>query len=180
MTTLLRYDAACRALAEAKSFDEVREWEDKAAAVREYSRRARNRTLELDALEIRERARLRRGQLLLELRESGELADGRKKQSSADDCSSVTLESKQSPVQGPRFLRTDFRAERMCSGVPAWTGPIPARTREFPDWATSREIFVDGDQIKPCRIPSATACTRFLTPSRCCTSRITLLMVRSE
>ena len=62
MTALLKYDAACRAVAEAKSFDEVREWEDKAAAVREYSRRARNRELELDALEIRERARRRRGE----------------------------------------------------------------------------------------------------------------------
>ena len=64
MTALLKYDAACRAVAEAKTFDEVREWEDKAAAVREYSRRARNREMELDALEIRERARRRRGELL--------------------------------------------------------------------------------------------------------------------
>jgi hypothetical protein len=35
-TALLKYDAACRAVAEAKTLDEVRDWEDKAAAVREY------------------------------------------------------------------------------------------------------------------------------------------------
>jgi hypothetical protein len=75
----LKYDEACRAVAVAKSFDEVRDWEDKAAAVREYSRRIRNRSLEIDALEIRERARRRRGELLIHLRENGQLLDGRTK-----------------------------------------------------------------------------------------------------
>ena len=37
MTALLTYDAACRAVAEAKTPDEVRDWEDRTAAVREYS-----------------------------------------------------------------------------------------------------------------------------------------------
>jgi N6-adenosine-specific RNA methylase IME4 len=91
MNAILKYDAACRAVAEAKTLDEVRDWEDKAAAVREYTRRAGNRTLELDAIEIRERARLRRGQLLLALRAEGKLSQGtgRKKSSAADF---VTLE----------------------------------------------------------------------------------------
>lgn len=92
MTALLRYDAACAALAEARSFDEVRDWEDKAAAVREYARRARNRSLEIDALEIRERARRRRGELLIELKTAGQLIEGRKKLSTADDSIRITLE----------------------------------------------------------------------------------------
>jgi hypothetical protein len=79
MTQVLKYDEACRAVAAAKSFDEVREWEDKAAAVREYSRRIHNRSLEIDALEIRERARRRRGELLIQLKGSGQLLDGRTK-----------------------------------------------------------------------------------------------------
>jgi N6-adenosine-specific RNA methylase IME4 len=87
-TALLRYDTACRAVAEAKSFDEVRDWEDKAAAVREYTRRAKNRALELDALEIRERARRRRGELLIALKQEGKLRRG--KISAADDI--LTLE----------------------------------------------------------------------------------------
>jgi hypothetical protein len=47
MTSLLKYAAACRAVAEAKKLDEVRDWEDKAAAVREYTHRVGNRQLEL-------------------------------------------------------------------------------------------------------------------------------------
>ena len=93
MTALLRYDIARQAVAEAKTFDEVREWEDKAAAVREYTRRIGDRDMELDALEIRSLAHRRRGQLLAELKRKGTLVEGRKKLSAADDGSErVTLE----------------------------------------------------------------------------------------
>lgn len=85
MTALLRYDAACRAIAEAKTIDEVSDWIDKAAAVREYTRRIGNRQMEIDAIEIRVRARRRRGELLIALRDQGLIRDGRQKQSSADD-----------------------------------------------------------------------------------------------
>jgi N6-adenosine-specific RNA methylase IME4 len=84
VTAILKYDAACRAVAEAKTLDEVRDWEDKAAAVREYTRRAKNRTMELDAIEIQERARKRRGELLLALKSLGQLAQT-KKQPVIDD-----------------------------------------------------------------------------------------------
>lgn len=82
---LLQYDAACHAIATAKTIDEVTDWVDKAAAVREYGRRARNRQLEIDAIEIRVRARKRRGELLLELKQAGQLAEGRKKLSAPAD-----------------------------------------------------------------------------------------------
>ena len=92
MTALLRYDVARRAVAEAKTFDEVREWEDKAAAVREYSRRARDRAMELDALAIQQDARRRRGELLLALKAAGELVEGRRKKlSTAADSFRQTL-----------------------------------------------------------------------------------------
>lgn len=90
MTALLKYDAACHAIAEAKTVDEVSDWIDKAAAVREYGRRIKNRQLEIDAIEIRVRAKKRRGELLLRLREQGRIRDGRKKQSDDDD--RLTLE----------------------------------------------------------------------------------------
>lgn len=92
MTALFKYDAACQAVALAKSFDEVKTWEDKAAAVKEYARRANNRTLELDALEIRERARRRRGELLIELKAEGRLAKGRCPQPLRDGGSVVFLD----------------------------------------------------------------------------------------
>jgi N6-adenosine-specific RNA methylase IME4 len=89
MTALLKYDAACRAVAAAKTLDEVRDWEDKAAAVREYTRRIGNRSLELDAIEIRERARRRRGELLLTLKADGKIARGSAQMSSAEDISTL-------------------------------------------------------------------------------------------
>jgi hypothetical protein len=60
-TELARYDAACRALAEARSVDEVREILNFAEAQRAYAKMAKNRNLEADAFEIRKRAERRLG-----------------------------------------------------------------------------------------------------------------------
>ncbi|MES0071882.1 MT-A70 family methyltransferase [Mesorhizobium sp. M0058] len=64
MNALVRYDAACIALAEAKSVDEVKDWRDKAEAMRAYARQAKNKKLEVDAAEIRVRAERRLGELI--------------------------------------------------------------------------------------------------------------------
>lgn len=63
-TELVRYDAARRALAAAKSIDEVRKIRGSAAALRAYAKQAKNRTLEIDAAEIRIRAERRVGELI--------------------------------------------------------------------------------------------------------------------
>ena len=53
---LARYDAACRAIAEAKAVDEVLLIHDQARAMAAAARIAKNWTTEIDAAEIRIRA----------------------------------------------------------------------------------------------------------------------------
>lgn len=76
MAELLRYDAACRALAEAKAVDEVKEVRDRAEALRHYARQANNRDLEIDAAEIRFRAERRIGELIIDQKQAEGLNRG--------------------------------------------------------------------------------------------------------
>jgi N6-adenosine-specific RNA methylase IME4 len=71
VTSLVKYDAACRALADAKAVDEVKDIHDKAEAMRIYARQAKNSQLEADAWEIRKRAEDRLGALSSMLDKSG-------------------------------------------------------------------------------------------------------------
>jgi N6-adenosine-specific RNA methylase IME4 len=76
MTRLTRYDAACRAIAKAKSVDEVTGIRNKAEAMRAYARQAKNRELEVDAAEIRVRAERRLGELIGAQKRTIGLANG--------------------------------------------------------------------------------------------------------
>lgn len=73
---LVHYNAACVALAAAKSTDEVKGWRDRAEAMRAYAHQSKNRQLEIDAAEIRIRAERRLGQLIAEQKETVGLATG--------------------------------------------------------------------------------------------------------
>jgi len=90
---LAKYDAACRALALAKSVDEVQAIRNSAAALRAYAKQAKNRQLEIDAVEIRLRAERRVGELIAAQKETVGLAKGTKGQLKGRDRSggSVTV-----------------------------------------------------------------------------------------
>lgn len=75
---LIRYEAACHALAECKAVDEVKAWADKAAAMQAYGRMAKDKTLEVDAAEIRIRAERRLGEMIAGQKAEGGLNRGAK------------------------------------------------------------------------------------------------------
>jgi len=74
---LIRYDAACRAIAQAKRVDEAKQIRAEAIAMRAYARQAKNRQLETDAIAIRKRAERRVGQLMKAQSESVGLSRGK-------------------------------------------------------------------------------------------------------
>lgn len=84
---LVRYDAACRALAEAKSVDEVKHLRDKAEAMRAYAHQAKNKQLEVDAAEIRIRAERRLGEMISEQKATIGLSTGSRGQLAGRDAS---------------------------------------------------------------------------------------------
>ena len=73
-TQLVKYDAACLALAEARNVDEVKEISNKAEAMRAYARQAKNKDLEVDAAEIGLRAKRRLGEIIILQKETVGLA----------------------------------------------------------------------------------------------------------
>lgn len=70
MPGLIRYDAACKAIAKAKAVDEVKKIRNASEAMRAYARQAKNKQLEIDAAEIRIRAERRIGELMREQNET--------------------------------------------------------------------------------------------------------------
>ena len=62
-TELVKYDAACRAIAEAAVIDDVVVIKDKSEALRAYARQIKNPKLEADAWAIRKRAEVKLGEL---------------------------------------------------------------------------------------------------------------------
>lgn len=122
---LIRYEAACRALAEAKAVDEVQEIRNRADAMRIYMRQSKNKAMEIDAAEIRIRAERRLGQLIEEQkRETGLNRGGRPSVETGSDEAPVKTGSVREPVSIPTLAdagidkKTSSRAQKLAA-VPA-------------------------------------------------------------
>jgi len=76
MAELVKYDAACRALAEAHAIDEVKDIRDRAKAIAAYAKQAGNLEMEIQASEIRFRAERQMGEMMEEKRRLGLFATG--------------------------------------------------------------------------------------------------------
>lgn len=76
MTSLTKYDAACRALAECRTVDEVLEVRDHAERIRLYARQAKDRQLLADASDIHLRAERQLGVMLKAAKELGQISRG--------------------------------------------------------------------------------------------------------
>lgn len=129
MSELIKYDAACRMLAEAVAVDEVQGIRNKAEAMRAYARQAKDRDLEISAAQIRFRAERRLGELIIAQKETVGLARGgrpRSDETSADaeQVSPPTLE------QAGIDRKLSSRAQRMASIEPARFEQLLDRHRE--------------------------------------------------
>ncbi len=70
------YDRACALIATVASVDDAADWRNKAAAMREYARQAKNLDLEIQCAQIRSRAERRLGQLIKAQKETVGLHKG--------------------------------------------------------------------------------------------------------
>ena len=133
MTSLVRYDAACRALAEAKAVDEVKDLMDKAEAMRVYAHQAKNKTLEVDAAEIRIRAERRLGEMLAQQKAEGGLSQGARLQgagSGSNSGSSAVVTNDHRPKLADAGISKDLssRAQKIAAV------PEPEFEQQIGEW----------------------------------------------
>lgn len=144
---LVKYDAACRALAEARTVDEIREIGNRAEAMRAYARQAQNRQLEIDACEIRVRAERRLGEVIIEAKKTSTICapgGGRQREAGALTLKDIGL----SPSVSVRAQNLAvIPADKFEDGVSGWRAS--ARRSEarlslpFPD---QRNPYARGDR----------------------------------
>jgi N6-adenosine-specific RNA methylase IME4 len=127
-TAILKYDAACRAIAEAKAVDEVKDIRNKADALRLYWRQAKNREAEISMAEIRFRAERRIGEIKKDLRASGELHEGgRPVKTSASDAAVSKIKLSDMDIDE----HSSRRCEQLANIEPNSFDRLVARWREL-------------------------------------------------
>lgn len=121
-SSLLRYDAACRALADAKSVDDVKDIRDRSEAMRAYARQAKNKQLEVDAAEIRIRAERRLGEMIAGQKATVGLATGTRGQLSGKDTSGSSVVA---PPERTRATLADAGIDKKLSARAQKMAAVP-------------------------------------------------------
>ena len=137
MTELVKYDAACRALSEARSTDEVRNILNTAEAMRAYARQAKNRLMETDAAEIRIRSERRLGELIKAQKETVGLNQGAK--------GSVVTGAGREPVKDERPTLAEASIDKKLSSRAQQLAELSPEgfERRVADWRGGIEAGVD-------------------------------------
>lgn len=90
--TFVTYDAACKMLAEAKSFDQVRAIKDEWDYVKLHAQKVRDRQLLAEAIEVQTRAERRMGEIIAEAKQKGWIKEGRTKKEDGAEQTRFTLD----------------------------------------------------------------------------------------
>lgn len=132
MTELIKYDAACRMLAEAVAVDEVQNIRNQAEAMRAYARQAKDRALEISAAQIRFRAERRLGEIIIAQRETVGLAKGGTpyRKSTCADAEQVENAPPPTLEQVGIDRKLSSRAQRMAAIEPVRFEQLLERHRE--------------------------------------------------
>lgn len=119
MTSLIRYEAAKAALAEARAVDEILQVRNHAEQLKLYARQAKDLSLLADATEIRLRAERKLGVLLVNAKETGQLGIGRPSRSNLSPTTGSdeeeTEENGSAPEQFSRVTLEEAGIDRKLS-----------------------------------------------------------------
>lgn len=144
MTRLVKYEAALAALAECKSVDEVKGWIDMSAAMQAYRRMAGDKTLEIDAAEIRIRSERRLGELIIAQKASVGLSSGARMNGAAsgkNDGSSAVVTHDRRPKLADVGVSKDLSARAQAIAA------VPQKDfeREVGEWRT--RVKREGERV---------------------------------
>src|SRR4030095_6423794 len=144
---LVKYDAACRAIAAARATEQFGSMRTHAAALKVYAQQAKNRALEIDAAEIRIRAERRVGELMDAQRSNGGLNRGAKG-------SRKVTGSKKNPVKDDRPTLAEAGIDKYLAHRARQLASVPESKfeRMVGDWRGRAVLGMDrisSDLLRP-------------------------------